>query len=147
MPLPTLKTKRFTHEHGLRITVQVPEPSAQNIIDHLCKITSLKYGDYDSVTFKTAGGIQRFRSLGSGRNAATTDAVEVLCIELSFFLENDAALAAQVIEEVYCTHPYEEPVIFVENCLRTLHFRGMDEGNPNRFWNAAPADWVPEEHR
>jgi len=51
-----------------------------------------------------------------------------------------------VIEAIYFAHPYEEPVIFVETGMRTLHIRGLDEENPHRFWNAERADWVPEEH-
>ncbi len=147
MTLPTLTTNRFTPEHGFRIIVQVPDLHAQQIVNHVLKATNLKYGDYDSVTFKTDSGIQQFRSLGSGRNAATETVVEVPCVELSFFLENDKALLTQVVEVIYSAHPYEEPVVFVEACLRTQHIRGLDEDNPNRFWNSPPADWIPEEHR
>jgi len=147
MTLPNLTTARFIPEHGVRITVQVPDQSAQTIVEHVLKIAPLKYGDYDSVTFKTASGCQQFRSLGSGRNIATVAVVEVPCVELSFFLENDEALTTRIIEAIYSAHPYEEPVVFVEACLRTLHIRGLDENNPNRFWNSAPADWIPEEHR
>ena len=68
------------------------------------------------------------------------------CVELSFFLENDEALVSRVIEVVYDAHPYEEPVVFVQACLRTRHIRGLDEDNLNRFWNAPAADWVPKEH-
>ena len=147
MSLPTLLTKRFTPERGLRITVQVPEQAAQKVAEKVLNETSLKYGDYDSVTFRTASGVQQFRSLGSGRNAATKSIVEVPCVELSFFIENASTLASKVIEAIYSAHPYEEPVVFVEECLRTLHVRGLDEDNPNRFWNSPPADWIPEEHR
>lgn len=147
MALPTLTTDRFTAEHGLRVTVQVPDQNARKIVEHVLKEATLKYGDYDSVTFKTASGVQQFRSLGSGRNAATESVVEVPCVELSFFLENVEALATRVLEAIYSAHPYEEPVVFVEACLRTLHFRGLDEDNPNKFWNSAPADWIPDEHR
>jgi len=54
---------------------------------------------------------------------------------------------ARLIEAIYAAHPYEEPVIFVQPCLRTQHIRGQDENNPNRFWNAPTADWIPTEHR
>ena len=95
----------------------------------------------------TAPGIQHFRSLGSGRNAATEKVVEVPCIELSFFLGSDETKAVQILKNIYAAHPYEEPVVFVEPCVRTLHIRGMDEGNPNRFWNNEAEDWVPQEHQ
>ncbi len=147
MPFPTLKTDRFTPEAGFRVTVQTPDENVRAITQSVLARTALKYGDYDSVTFRTAPGVQQFRSLGSGRNAATEAAVEVPCVELSFFLQQDDALVTRVIEAIYSAHPYEEPVIFVEPCLRSLHIRGLDEDNPNRFWNASPADWVPKEHQ
>lgn len=147
MSLPVLSTERFTPEHGFRVTVQVPDKNAATVVNQILQEVSLKYGDYDSVLFKTVPGIQQFRSLGSGRNPANEAVVEVPCVELSFFLEKDEAVVARVVEAIYSTHPYEEPVVFVEACLRTLHIRGLDEDNPNRFWNSAPADWVPEEHR
>jgi hypothetical protein len=147
MTLPMLDNHRFVPERGLRIITQVPDTHGQNIVDAVLAVASLQYGDYDCVTFKTAPGTQQFRSLGSGRNAATEKVVEVPCVELSFFLPNDEAKATQVLEAIYSAHPYEEPVLFVMSCLRTLHIRGMDENNPNRFWNSEAEDWVPEEHR
>jgi len=147
MTLPILSTNRFTPENGFRISVQIPDQNAQSLLEQVRKETVLKWGDYDSVTFKTALGTQQFRSLGTGRNAATEGTVEVPCVEISFFLANKEALVARVVEAIYRAHPYEEPVVFVQACLRTLHIRGLDEDNPNRFWNSASADWVPEEHR
>ncbi|NND19470.1 MAG: hypothetical protein HKN98_12915, partial [Silicimonas sp.] len=107
----------------------------------------LRYGDYDCVAYRTAAGVQQFRSLGSGRNAATEKVVEVPCVEVSFFIGSNEDRAVAVLRAIYSAHPYEEPVIFVEPCVRTLHIRGMDEDNPNRFWNNEAEDWVPDEHR
>ena len=147
MTLPKLTTERFISEHGYRITVQVPDENAKIVTAEILNQSDLEYGDYDSVTFKTAIGVQQFRSLGGGRNAATETIVEVPCVELSFFLTNDEALVARIIESIYSVHPYEEPVMYVKACLRILHIRGLDEDNPNRFWNAAPANWLPYQHR
>ena len=147
MSLPQLSTDRFTPETGLRITVQVPEPHVAQLVEAILTHDALIYGDYDRVTFRTAPGIQQFRALGTGRNAVTDDTVEVPCTELSVFVQNNSAATATLIEAIYAAHPYEEPVIFVQETLRCLHIRGMDEHNPNRFWNAGPQDWVPEEHR
>lgn len=145
--LPKLKSDRFQTQYGLRILVQVPHTHTQKIIDAVLAKDPLKYGDYDSVSFRTALGTQQFRSLGSGRNAATDGVVEVPCAEISFFISHDEADPAQILEAIYFYHPYEEPVVFVQPCTRTLHIRGTDEDNPHRFWNNEPADWVIEEHR
>lgn len=147
MTLPKLNNDRFVPERGLRIMVQAPNSHAQRIVDAVLAEDALKYGDYDSVTYRTTPGTQQFRSLGSGRNAATEKVVKVPCVELSFFIGDDEANAVQVLKTIYASHPYEEPVVFVEPCLRTLHIRGLDEDNPSRFWNSDAEDWVPEEHR
>jgi len=147
MPFPELKNDRFTPRPSLRVTVQVPETHLQKIVEAVITKDALKYGDYDCVTFKTARGVQQFRSLGTGRNVKTERAVEVPCCELSFFLEHDETIAIGVLKAIYNAHPYEEPVIALTPCIRTLHIRGRDEDNPNRFWNSVSQDWVPEEHR
>jgi len=147
MPLPDLSTDRFTCEAGYRISVQVPEPEAERLIAAVLGADALNYGDYDRVTFCSAPGLQGFRSLGTGRNAATGRSVSVACIELSFFLPEDEDRARTVLGVIYDVHPYEEPVVFVQPCLRCLHIRGADEDNPNRFWNRPAAQWIPEPHR
>lgn len=147
MTLPKLDNDRFVPENGLRIIVQVPDTQTQQIIDAVLVDDALRYGDYDRVAFRTASGIQQFRSLGSGRNTATEKVVEVPCVELSFFTSSDETRVVQALRNIYSSHPYEEPVIFVEPCVRTLHIRGMDENNPNRLWNNGAEDWVPAEHR
>ena len=50
----------------------------------------------------------------------------------------------EVVTAIYQAHPYEEPIIFIQNCLRTLRIRGADIDNPNRFWNRQGVDWVPK---
>ncbi len=140
-------TDRYQTEDGVRVIVQVPESRAQAVIDAVLAETSLAYGDYDRVTFRSTPGLQSFRSLGTGRNAATRAAVDVPCVEISFFLDARATAETAVLRAIYASHPYEEPVIFVQPCFRTLHIRGQDENNPNRFWNRRPESWVPDEHR
>ncbi len=147
MTIPKLDNDRFVPEEGLRVVVQVPDTHAQRIVNAVLTEDTLKYGDYDSVTYQTAPGTQQFRSQGSGRNTATEKVVEVPCVELSFFLRGDEVKAVQTLKTIYASHPYEEPVVFVHPCVRTLHIRGVDEDNPNRFWNSDAEDWVPEEHR
>ncbi|WP_147127170.1 hypothetical protein [Shimia ponticola] len=142
---PSLPTDRYTVETGLLIHLQVPEPAVQAVCAHIRTVTSMTYGDYDAVQFQTAPGRQSFRALGHGRNAPTADIVHVPCVEVSFFIterELDATLRA-----IYHAHPYEEPVIYAQPTLRSLHIRGLDEDNPNRFWNQSTPDWVPDEHR
>lgn len=142
-----MTSDRFTCENGLRITVQVPQSRSAALTEAILKCDPLAYGDYDEVTFQSAQGTQSFRSTGTGRNPATKAAVNVPCVELSFFVSAKGGNASAVLEALYSAHPYEEPVIFITPCMRTRHIRGMDEDNPARFWNAPVEDWVPAEHR
>ena len=114
MKLPALKNDRFIPQEGLRITVQTPEKNAQQITNAILDCDALKYGDYDRVSFHSSIGTQQFRSLGSGRNAETETAVEVPCVELSFFFSVTEDQAVQVLKAIYASHPYEEPVVFVQ---------------------------------
>ncbi|AAV97022.1 hypothetical protein SPO3808 [Ruegeria pomeroyi DSS-3] len=144
--LPELTSERFTTQTGWRVLVQVPEPDCPRVIAAVIAEDPLIWGDYDRVTF-AAPGQQHFRSLPGGANTPTDDAVSVPCLELSFFLSGDAGRLDPVLHAIYRVHPYEEPVILVLPALRTNHIRGVDEGNPNRFWNRETADWVPDAHR
>ncbi len=148
---PTINSPRFQTQTGFLVTVQTPEVSAQALIDAVLVAAPLAYGDYDRVAYFSASGQQQFRSLGGGRNAATDEAVTVVCRELRFFLTDDPTILEAVMAALYDAHPYEEPVILVTPCLRGLHIRGLDEDNPNRFWNQgdnpAAQAWVPAAHR
>ena len=147
MPLPRPDSDRFDFDDGFRVVVQVPAAHAQGVIDALLDADPLTYGDYDRVTFETAVGVQKFRALGTGRNAATAATVAVPCSELSFYVRCDDEALARILDRIYWAHPYEEPVIFVMPALRCLHIRGLDEDNPNRFWNRPAEAWIPPEHR
>ncbi|WP_170402815.1 hypothetical protein [Ruegeria arenilitoris] len=140
-------TERYLTDEGWRVIVQVPEDRAQAVIDAVLAEANLVYGDYDHVTFRSTPGTQSFRSLGTGRNAITCDTVDVPCVEVSFFLSVSDGARSAVLRAIYAAHPYEEPVIFLHPCFRTLHIRGQDEDNPNRFWNRPLEDWVPDAHR
>lgn len=147
MTMPEFENDRFRTQAGFRMIVQVPDSHAQAIMDAVIREDVLVYGDYDRVSFRTALGTQTFRSIGTGRNIATEGVVEVPCCEISFFLPHDEDLAIRVLKAVYDAHPYEEPVMSLAPCIRTLHISGLDEDNPNRFWNNAPQAWVPDVHR
>lgn len=141
-----MQSDRFFIEEGYSIAIQVPSVDIPRIMQAVLKRSDLKYGDYDQVAFRSAPGIQQFRVLPEARNAATEQAEEVACEELRFFLPRDE-LTEALLREIYDVHPYEEPVILISETRRTRHIRGMDDDNPNRFWNRETEDWVPEAHR
>ncbi len=135
MTLLSLPSDRFTTEDGYLVRMEVPTQNREQLLDAVRSVTDLKYGDYDGVSFTTSPGIQRFRSLGGGHNPAKDTTTELECVAVTFFLPSDQRVLEKVLRAIYTAHPYEEPVIQIIPAARSLHIRGMDEDNPNRFWN------------
>ncbi len=138
-------TERYVAEEGAQVAVQVPQERLEALLAAITAADPLEWGDYDAVSFASQPGVQRFRSLGTGRNPETGGVVTVACIELRFFVARTAL--ERVVRAIYGTHPYEEPVVIVTPASRSRHRRGVDEDNPNRFWNSPDETWVPEAHR
>lgn len=132
------------------VAVRSPEAPHQAHVERLlaavATVDLLIWGDYDQVSFTTTAGQQRFRTLPSARNAATTTISRVACVELPFTLPAEADLHA-VLAALCAAPAYEEPVIYITQTLRTLHNRGAGEDNPNKFWNRSAEDWLPAAHR
>lgn len=138
-----LACDRFDAESGHLLAVQVPANRLQDLREAILAACPLGWGDYDHVSFETAVGVQRFRSRGGGRNAASEGDLEVPCVELRVFLPQAEETVSAVLHAVYHAHPYEEPVVLLTPTVRTLHRRGLDEDNPNRFWNRPGGDGLP----
>jgi hypothetical protein len=130
-----LPADRFTIEEGLLVRLEVPTQNHQQVMAAVREASDLRCGDYDKVSFTTTPGIQRFRSLGAGRNRAKETISEWESVEVNFFLPTDREIVEAVLRAIYATHPSEEPVIHILAAARPLHIRGLDEDNPNRFWN------------
>ena len=141
------ETSLFRSETVYRVAVQVPEADEPRLREAILAADALLFGNYDSVTFTTQPGTQRYRSLGTGRNAPTGGVVEVPCVELAFLAPHDPAVLTQVLQAIHQAHPYEEPVVVVTEALRTMHVPGSVEDNPNKFWNRPEAGWVPGDLR
>ena len=144
---PLTDTDRYRVETGHRIFVQVPAPHVDALLDAIIQADPLGYGAYEHVSFTTAPGTQRFLSTGAGRNVATPGAVQIPCVEVSVFVAASTGALEAVLRAIYHIHPYEEPVIVLQPAHRCLHRPGLDEENPNRFWNRPAEDWIPPAHR
>ena len=56
-------------------------------------------------------------------------------VEVSFELPDDQRVIEQVIEVIFQTHSYQEPVIRVQN-IWASRTKSLDASkNPNRWWN------------
>ena len=98
-------------------------------------------GKYDSNAYQTGEGIERYRPREGAAAGAETDLRKrPRIVEVSFELPDDQSVIAQVIELIFQTHSYQEPVIRLQNILAS-RTRGLDDSeNPNRWWNTT-GDW------
>ena len=55
--------------------------------------------------------------------------------EISFTLPRDEQMMAAVIEAIFESHPYEEPVILIQLVLSTRFKYETAQDNPNKWWH------------
>lgn len=141
------ETDRYWIEAGHLVDVEVPQTDVEALLTAVCRVWPLMHGDFEAVSFASHPGTQRFRVLPGARNAPTEAVVDVACVSLRFFVPGEGGVLSGVMSALYDVHPYEEPVIYIQDTRRGRHKRGADDNNPNRFWNRPMPDWVPEPHR
>jgi len=123
------------------VAYQAPVDDIDCIFDAITAITPLPHGKTDMTATRTASGQEYYRP----REGTPTGAEDALrkrpgVDEMRFFLPRDKALLGRVIEAIYAVHSYYEPVITVQEVLRS-HTKGLDDSdNPHRWWNKA-GDW------
>jgi hypothetical protein len=98
-------------------------------------------GKYDSNAYQSGAGIERYRPLeGAAAGPETGLRKRPGTVEVTFELPDDQNVIEQVIEVIFQTHSYQEPVIRLQNILASRS-KGLDDSkNPNRWWNTT-GDW------
>jgi hypothetical protein len=123
------------------ITYQAPAEDIDRVFDAICAITPLVQGNTDRNGYRAPGGQEYYRP----REGTPTGAEDELrrrpgVDEMRFFLPRDESVLDAVIEAIYEVRSYYEPVIIVQEVLRSL-CRGLDDSdNPHRWWNKN-GDW------
>ncbi|WP_151118417.1 hypothetical protein [Hypericibacter adhaerens] len=135
------ETRSVRMERRLLMTVQAPVEDVDRIMGQVVKHAPLAMGKYDSNAFQSSAGIERYRPLeGAAAGPETEVRKRPGVVELSFELPEDPALLDRVIEAIFETHSYQEPVIRIHPIL-TGRSKGLDDSaNPNRWWNTT-GDW------
>jgi hypothetical protein len=135
------ETKSLRMEPLLLVSVQAPEEDVARIMTQVTRLAPLAIGRYDSNVFQSAAGIEHYRPLeGAAAGAESEVRRRPGILELSFQMPQDQALLGRVIEAVFQTHSYQEPVIVVREVLASRSKGLDDKENPNRWWNAS-GDW------
>lgn len=135
------ETNAIVLEPHWRVTFQAPEEDVDRIFEQITRAVPLVHGKTDRNAYRSAGGHEYYRP----REGTPTGAEEAVrkrpgVAEMSLFLPRDGAQLDLVVEAIYAVHSYYEPVIVVEDVLRS-RCKGLDDSaNPHRWWNKQ-GDW------
>ncbi|WP_205389858.1 hypothetical protein [Sulfitobacter sp. SK011] len=145
MPHNILKTgfdtRPITMEPLWLIAFQAPVEDVDRIFDEIIKVVPLRQGKTDRNAYRGASGYEYYRPLEGTPTGAETDTRRRPGVdEVRFFLPRDKGVLDQVIEAIYAVHSYYEPVITVQEVLRSICKGLDDQDNPHRWWNKG-GDW------
>lgn len=123
------------------LTMQAPPEDVDRILGEVVKLTPLRMGSYDSNSYQSGPGVERYRPLDGAAAGPETEARKRPgVVEVSFELPDDPPLIAQVVETIFQIHSYQEPVIRLHTVLASRS-KGLDDSaNPHRWWNTV-GDW------
>jgi hypothetical protein len=135
------ETNSLRMEPMVLLSLQAPVADVDRIMEAVVKIVPLAMGNYDSNAYQSGEGIERYRPLEGAAAGPEADLRKrPRIVEVSFELPDDRAVIEQVIEVIFQTHSYQEPVIRLQNILASCS-KGLDDSkNPNRWWNTT-GDW------
>jgi hypothetical protein len=136
-----LETKSVRMKRMYLLAFQVPAEDVDRIMGEVVKIVPLAMGCYDRNFYQSGSGIERYRPLeGAAAGAETEVRKRTGTVEVSFEIPDHRQLVEQVVETIFATHSYQEPVIRVQAILSSRS-KGLDDrANPNRWWNTT-GDW------
>ncbi len=102
-----------------RITVFIPPDNVPALQSALQKTGALSYGNYSDVLWLSSPGKESFMPLpgstptqGTEGEATTSSSVQVV-----FSVAREDAVLASVIDAIRSAHPWEEPVVYVDETL------------------------------
>jgi len=104
-----------------RVKVFVIEEYLEQVITSVKGATNLKYGNYDGVLWHSRPGTERcVPRKGSVTYAGEIDG-QYACdsIQVEFSIPRDASQLEQVVESIFTSHPWDEPVISITETIDT----------------------------
>ncbi len=136
-----LEPEGATIEEEYLVRVQIPADDVSRILETIINVSPLRYGNFEQVAFRYNAGTQQFKPL-EGSISGETELIHVPCDEISFTVPKNDEMIAAVIEAIFESHPYEEPVILIQEVMSTRLKNGPTKGNPNKWWNRPELDWL-----
>jgi len=134
-------TRPITLEPLWRVSFQAPKEDVDRIFDEITSRVPLRQGNTDRNAYCSAPGREFYRPLeGTPTGAEDEHRKRPGVEEVSFFIPRDTEQLDGVVEAIYRVHSYYEPVIVVQEVLRSV-CKGLDDSdNPHRWWNR-DGDW------
>ncbi|MGL4555440.1 MAG: hypothetical protein ACRC33_30090 [Gemmataceae bacterium] len=133
-PADELNADSFRLERVYVVTVHVPNPEVEKVLQAATAAVPLDYGFYDQVAFLDAPGLEQYRPREGSKGGRQDEAGRSPTTRVSFSIPRDAEALAKVLAAIRRVHSYEEPVIYAHEARRS-RTTDRDDGNPNRWWN------------
>jgi hypothetical protein len=121
------------------VRVQIPPDDVSRVLAAITGVAPLSYGKYEQVAFRSKTGTLQFKPL-AGSKPGETDLFQLPSDEISFTLPANDQLIAAVIESIFESHPYEEPVILIQPVMSTRFKYGTGKDNLNKWWHRPEQD-------
>ena len=113
----------MTFQEVYRIVTFIPPDRLEGLLEGVARVAPLRYGNYDCAAWWSAEGVEQFRPL-PGSNPSVGHALEVSrvsSIRVEFAIPRDRALLDRVLSRgLLPSHPFEEPAVFIDECVITL---------------------------
>jgi hypothetical protein len=103
-----------------RIVVFIPAEDVERLLSAVRRVTDLRYGNYLGVSWTSTDGEERYTPVeGASPSVGTIGKEEVVRVtRVEFSIpRNRQVLERVVLEAIYPTHRWEEPVITVAETL------------------------------
>ena len=115
-----------------RVSVYVPPDRLEAVLEAALRQAPLQFGPYEHVAHWTGPGIEQFRPLSQAAPAvgAVGEVSRIETVLLEFAIPRDDDLLDRVVGEVVQTHPWEEPVVFVDETFVTASHLDQAAGEP-----------------
>lgn len=140
MNVGKLEMESATIEHEYHVRVQIPPGDVAAVLEAIIEAWPLRYGNYEQVAFRYNAGTLQFKPL-EGSMPGESELLQVPCDEVSFTVPMNGETIAAVIAAIYRSHPYEEPVILVQEVMSTRVKQGQRGDDPSKWWNRPEVDW------
>ena len=124
-----------------KVTFIAPTEDVDRIFEQIIKVTPLIHGKTDQNAYLLSPGHEYYRPLeGTPTGAEEETRKRPGVNQMVVVIPQDRTTLEKVIESIYAVHSYYEPVIHVEQLLRS-ETKGIDDSdNPHRWWNKQ-GDW------